>query len=183
MPPVNRRVAGLARRSLGGGGFESSLRSQSSAGSIPVTWVTVHSDEHIGNTFGPKGFAIGSSLQVSSSKSPKSWRMKVTRRIRREAVRDCRFDRRRMRASRARRVQAGMSARMYYWRSAGRHNRYVMADPRHVPPWRVFARNRMIDTTNRCAASGFSARGGAGLWVRRLARARKQPLPGAHQYH
>ena len=35
--------------------------------SIPVTWVTVHS-EHIGNTFGPNGFSIGSSLQVSSSK-------------------------------------------------------------------------------------------------------------------
>ena len=36
-------------------------------GSIPVTWVTVHS-EHIGNTFGPKGFSIGSSRHVSSSK-------------------------------------------------------------------------------------------------------------------
>ena len=34
---------------------------------IPVTWVTVYS-EHIGNTFGPKGFAIGSSLPTSSSK-------------------------------------------------------------------------------------------------------------------
>jgi hypothetical protein len=36
-------------------------------GSIPVTWVTVHSGD-IGNTFEPKGFWIGSSLQVSSSK-------------------------------------------------------------------------------------------------------------------
>ena len=34
--------------------------------SIPVTWVTVHSGD-IGNTFGPNGFSIGSSLQVSSS--------------------------------------------------------------------------------------------------------------------
>ena len=34
---------------------------------IPVTWVTDYS-EHIGNTFGPKGFAIGSSLPTSSSK-------------------------------------------------------------------------------------------------------------------
>src|SRR4051812_44997092 len=39
--------------------------------SIPVTWVTVHS-EHIGNTFGPNGFSIGSSRHVSSSKYPKS---------------------------------------------------------------------------------------------------------------
>jgi hypothetical protein len=38
------------------------------ARSIPVTWVTVYSAEHTGNTFGPKGFSIGSSLQVSSSK-------------------------------------------------------------------------------------------------------------------
>jgi hypothetical protein len=36
-------------------------------GFIPVTWVTVHS-EHIGNTFGVKGFSIGSSRHVSSSK-------------------------------------------------------------------------------------------------------------------
>ena len=35
--------------------------------SIPDTWVTVHSD-HIGNTFGPNGFSIGSSRHVSSSK-------------------------------------------------------------------------------------------------------------------
>src|SRR5438067_4629731 len=34
-------------------------------GSIPVTWVTVHS-EHIGNTFGPNGLSTGSSLHVSS---------------------------------------------------------------------------------------------------------------------
>jgi hypothetical protein len=35
--------------------------------SIPVTWVTVHSGD-IGNTFGPNGFSMGSSLQASSSK-------------------------------------------------------------------------------------------------------------------
>jgi hypothetical protein len=34
---------------------------------FPVTWVTDYS-EHIGNTFGPNGFAIGSSLPTSSSK-------------------------------------------------------------------------------------------------------------------
>src|ERR1700716_1137120 len=34
--------------------------------SVPDTWVTVHTED-IGNTFGPKGFARGSSLQVSSS--------------------------------------------------------------------------------------------------------------------
>ena len=33
---------------------------------FPVTWVTDYS-EHIGNTFGPKGFAIGSSLFTSSN--------------------------------------------------------------------------------------------------------------------
>ena len=43
----------------------------SALGSVPDTWVTFHSDD-IGNTFGPKGFARGSSLQVSSSKYPKS---------------------------------------------------------------------------------------------------------------
>lgn len=32
--------------------------------SIPVTWVTVYSED-IGNTFDPKGFWIGSSLHVS----------------------------------------------------------------------------------------------------------------------
>ena len=35
--------------------------------SVPDTWVTVHSG-HIGNTFAAKGFSIGSSRQVSSSK-------------------------------------------------------------------------------------------------------------------
>jgi hypothetical protein len=34
---------------------------------FPVTWVTDYS-EHIGNTLGPKGFAIGSSRPTSSSK-------------------------------------------------------------------------------------------------------------------
>jgi hypothetical protein len=32
----------------------------------------------MGNTFGPNGFSIGSSRQVSSSKSPKSWCMTLT---------------------------------------------------------------------------------------------------------
>ena len=36
-------------------------------GSIPVTWVAVYS-EHIGNTFEPKGFSIGSTRPASSSK-------------------------------------------------------------------------------------------------------------------
>jgi hypothetical protein len=36
-------------------------------GSVPDTWVTVYSED-MGNTFGPKGFSIGSSLQVSWSK-------------------------------------------------------------------------------------------------------------------
>jgi hypothetical protein len=36
-------------------------------GSIPVAWVAFYSG-HVGNTFCPKGFAIGSSRQVSSSK-------------------------------------------------------------------------------------------------------------------
>jgi hypothetical protein len=39
--------------------------------SVPDTWVTFHSED-IGNTFGPKGFASGSSLHVSSSKYPRS---------------------------------------------------------------------------------------------------------------
>ncbi len=34
---------------------------------VPVTWVTVYT-EHIGNTFGPKGLAIGSTRSASSSK-------------------------------------------------------------------------------------------------------------------
>jgi hypothetical protein len=40
-------------------------------GSVPDTWVTVYTED-MGNTFGPKGFARGSSLQVSSSKYPRS---------------------------------------------------------------------------------------------------------------
>ena len=40
-----------------------------SFGSIPETWVTLHSGD-MGNSFGPKGFSIGSSQQVSSSKYP-----------------------------------------------------------------------------------------------------------------
>ena len=39
----------------------------SDRGSVPDTWVTVYSGD-IGNTFGPKGFSIGSSLHVSWSK-------------------------------------------------------------------------------------------------------------------
>ena len=34
---------------------------------FPVTWVTDYSD-HIGNTFEPKGFSIGSTRPASSSK-------------------------------------------------------------------------------------------------------------------
>ena len=49
--------------------------------SIPVTWVTVHSGD-IGNTFEPKGFWIGSSLHVSSSKYPRSYCMKLTSQMR-----------------------------------------------------------------------------------------------------
>ena len=36
-------------------------------GYFPVTWVTDYS-EHIGNTFGPNGFSIGSTRPASSSK-------------------------------------------------------------------------------------------------------------------
>jgi amidase len=36
-------------------------------GSVPDTWVTFYTGD-IGNTFGPKGFSIGSSLHVSWSK-------------------------------------------------------------------------------------------------------------------
>ena len=38
---------------------------------FPVTWVTDYS-EHIGNTFEPNGFSIGSTRPTSSSKYPKS---------------------------------------------------------------------------------------------------------------
>jgi hypothetical protein len=38
--------------------------STSTRGSVPDTWVTVYSGD-MGNTFGPKGFSSGSSLQVS----------------------------------------------------------------------------------------------------------------------
>jgi hypothetical protein len=46
---------------LAGGRDAISLRS------ISDTWVTVHSGD-MGNRFGPNGFSLGSSLQVSSSK-------------------------------------------------------------------------------------------------------------------
>jgi hypothetical protein len=49
----------------------SAVARQSTFGSVPDTWVTVYTDD-IGNTFGPNGFATGSSPQVSSSKYPKS---------------------------------------------------------------------------------------------------------------
>ena len=35
--------------------------------SVPTKWVTDHSGD-MGNTFGPKGFSIGSSLHVSRTK-------------------------------------------------------------------------------------------------------------------
>src|SRR5205823_6434615 len=53
---VNRMVAG-----------SNPARGATPDRSVPDTWVTVYTED-IGNTFGPKGFARGSSLQVSSSK-------------------------------------------------------------------------------------------------------------------
>ena len=53
------------------GGSNPSLSATFRTGSVPETWVTFHSED-IGNTFGPKEFARGSSLQVSSSKYPRS---------------------------------------------------------------------------------------------------------------
>ena len=50
------------------------------SGSVPDTWVTVYSGD-IGNTFGPKGFSIGSSLHVSWSKYPRSKSIKLTSEI------------------------------------------------------------------------------------------------------
>jgi hypothetical protein len=49
------------------------------AGPFPDTWVTVHSGD-IGNTFGPKGFSIGSTRMASSSKYPKSYCIELTSR-------------------------------------------------------------------------------------------------------
>ena len=64
-------VGGLTSPTPGAGclgrWFESLLGSANLPGSIPGTWVTVHSGD-MGNTFGPKGFSIGSSRHVSSSK-------------------------------------------------------------------------------------------------------------------
>ena len=48
-----------------------SCRCANQTRSVPKTWVTVYTED-MGNTFGPKGFATGSSLQVSSSKYPRS---------------------------------------------------------------------------------------------------------------
>src|SRR5262245_36114003 len=45
--------------------------SASAPRSIPASWVTVHTGD-IGNTFGPNGLAMGSSLHVTSSKYPRS---------------------------------------------------------------------------------------------------------------
>jgi len=39
-------------------------------GSVPDTWVTFRTRD-MGNTFGPKGLPIGSSLHVLSSKYPR----------------------------------------------------------------------------------------------------------------
>jgi hypothetical protein len=62
--PVSREFAWRRVRSA--------LRRQpGSPGSVPDTWVTVYTED-IGNTFGPKGFATGSSLQLSLSKYPRS---------------------------------------------------------------------------------------------------------------
>ena len=64
------RDAPLSRAALDGlaaNGIESSPRSHSLRGPIPGTWVTDYSGD-MGNSFGPKGLSIGSSLQVSSSK-------------------------------------------------------------------------------------------------------------------
>ena len=64
-----------------GVGGSNPLAQTSQTRSIPGTWVTDYSGD-IGNTFGPNGFSIGSSLQVSSSKYPKSYCMKVTSHVR-----------------------------------------------------------------------------------------------------
>ena len=66
-----RRVYGEHQTTnLGVRGSNLSERAKTT-GSIPDTWVTVYSGD-MGNTFGPKGFSIGSSLQVSWSKYPRS---------------------------------------------------------------------------------------------------------------
>jgi hypothetical protein len=44
------------------------------------TSVTVYTED-IGSTFGRNGFSMGSSLQVSSSKYPKSYCMKLTSQV------------------------------------------------------------------------------------------------------
>jgi hypothetical protein len=64
-------VAGLPQTSnLGAGGSNPSERA-TFFWSVPDTWVTVYSGD-MGNTFAPKGFSRGSSLQVSWSKYPRS---------------------------------------------------------------------------------------------------------------
>src|SRR5262245_54989386 len=49
----------------------SSTLSANASRSIPASWVTVHTGD-IGNTFGPNGLAMESSLHVTSSKYPRS---------------------------------------------------------------------------------------------------------------
>jgi hypothetical protein len=82
---VSNRVAPAAQLdraplSEGGGHTFESWRAASSKWSLLDTWVTDYTDD-IGNTFGPKGFARGSSLQVSSSKYPRSsWSTLIVKR-------------------------------------------------------------------------------------------------------
>ena len=47
----------------------------SNVGSVPDTWVTFYTGD-MGNTFGPIGFATGSSLHLSFSNSPRSQSVK-----------------------------------------------------------------------------------------------------------
>jgi hypothetical protein len=64
-------IGWLAHYEPGGRRFESCRARHFLRGSIPETWVTDHSGD-IGNSFGLKGLAIGSSRYVSSSKYPRS---------------------------------------------------------------------------------------------------------------
>ncbi len=63
---VSGLLGGCARRVM-----QSNQRVRLETGSVPDTWVTVYSGG-MGNTFGPKGFSMGSSLQVWWSKYPRS---------------------------------------------------------------------------------------------------------------
>jgi hypothetical protein len=66
--PVNFPVSREITAETGSRSTETSARK---GRSIPDTWVTVYSGD-MGNTFGPKGFSIGSSLHVSRSKYARS---------------------------------------------------------------------------------------------------------------